>query len=608
MTIRRFLIIAPAIVTLLLLISYFWVPSYEEQTKGNPDRMVQFITASIGDATMLNPILSAESASSQIESMVFEGLIDRDENLQYRGRVARSWKIYEQAYFYVNDEVNTSRWGRISPEKLVTELRAALNPSSPKWQHVTAVDLLQPETFTRTITLKEGDQSKQVTLQAKAPWQVRITLDQVDQMLFDRLAEILGSAYFEEFDATRFVSAKPDLPPEQIKAEAGKILPAFTHNPVIEFYLRKGVKFHDGRPVTAEDVKFTYEAIVNPKNLSPRVPDYEPVKAVDVIDPLTVRITYKRLYSPAFGTWAMGILPAHLLDEQALAREAAAGGKPAEQFTMRQSGFSRHPVGCGPFVFQEWKSDRYIRLQRFDDYWEGAPNYRSYVMRIIPDFLTQEMEFYAGTIDNYGAQPHQVARLKTDRRFQNFSGLSLGYTYIGYNLRREPFKDRRVRRALGMAIDTQKIIDYVLYGQGEKITGPFVKQTDYYDPDIPLPAEKRQAHGLYPDYQQRQSPAQGHSGHRTGRLEKNRHPGGDRPAGVVGVHPEAGQPTGFRRPDPGLGHEHRPGPLPDLALQPERSLSAQLRGLLQSGSRRSDPENPPGVRPRPPGGLLPPAA
>ncbi|NIW93774.1 MAG: peptide ABC transporter substrate-binding protein, partial [Phycisphaerae bacterium] len=85
-----------------------------------------------------------------------------------------------------------------------------------------------------------------------------------------------------------------------------------------------------------------------------------------------------------------------------------------QNFTMRQSGFSRHPIGCGPFVFREWKSDQYIILDRFEDYWEGPPNYKKYIFRVIPDLLTQEMEFYAGTIDNYGVQPHQVKRLKED--------------------------------------------------------------------------------------------------------------------------------------------------------------------------------------------------
>jgi ABC-type transport system substrate-binding protein len=161
---------------------------------------------------------------------------------------------------------------------------------------------------------------------------------------------------------------------------------------------------------------------------------------------------------------------------------------------MRQSAFNRQPVGCGPFKFRIWKSDQYITMDRFDDYWEEPPNYKQYIFRVIPDSLTQEMEFYAGTIDTYGVQPHQVNRLEKDLRFQHFTGLSFGYTYIGYNMRRKPFDDPRVRKALGMAINTDKIIRYVLYGQAEMITGPFVKQTDFYNHNIePIPYDPKGA-------------------------------------------------------------------------------------------------------------------
>ena len=195
---------------------------------------------------------------------------------------------------------------------------------------------------------------------------------------------------------------------------AEALLPATEHNPVIEFRLRPGVRFHDGRSVGAADVRFTYAAIMDPRNLSPRVADYEPVKEIQVIDPLTLRIVYKRLYSPAIGTWAMGILPEHLLNAEALKQEAIRTGKDPAAFSMRQSAFNRAPVGCGPFVFKEWKSDQVILLDRFEGYWEGPPNYKTYSYRIIPDLLTQEMEFYAGTIDSYGVQPYQVARLGDD--------------------------------------------------------------------------------------------------------------------------------------------------------------------------------------------------
>jgi ABC-type transport system substrate-binding protein len=492
MNIRRFLIAAPAAVSLVLLISYFWVPSYTEQTRGNPDRLKQFITASIGDATVLNPVLSNESASSQIEGMVFEGLIDRDENLNFRGRVAQSWRIYEKAFFYVNEAAVTPRWGRIDAATLTANLKQALH--GKQWAQVTAIELLPPQRMTRTVPLQEDRKKRTITLHINAPARIQFTLDRVDQMLFKELEPYLGKDYFTGFHPGDYVTSKDELTPSQLSELAGQALAPTAHHPIIDFFLRPNVKFQDGHPVTAADVQFTYRAVMNPKNLSPRTPDFEPVESVEIIDPLTVRVIYKRLYSPALSTWQIGILPAHLLDSEALKAEARARGLDPNTFTMRQSSFNRHPVGCGPFAFSEWKSDQYIRLKRFSGYWEGAANYHQYIMRIIPDPLTQEMEFYAGTVDAYDVLPHQVARLSKDPRFQCFSGPSLGYTYIGYNMRRAPFNDVRVRRALGMAIDTRQIIKYVLYGQGEQISGPFVKQTDYYDHDIaPLPYDPQGA-------------------------------------------------------------------------------------------------------------------
>ena len=103
MTIKRLLILIPTLIILFLLQSYLWVPTYEQQTKGNPDRLHEYITASLGDATLLNPILSANSTSSRIESMVFDGLIDYDEELNFRGRLATTWEVLEEAYFFIHD-------------------------------------------------------------------------------------------------------------------------------------------------------------------------------------------------------------------------------------------------------------------------------------------------------------------------------------------------------------------------------------------------------------------------------------------------------------------------------------------------------------------------
>ncbi|MCU0560000.1 MAG: ABC transporter substrate-binding protein [Desulfobacterales bacterium] len=522
MTTRRFMILLPLGLSLLLAQSYFWVPTYDQQARGNPGRLEEYIQASIGDAGILNPILSADSASSEINNLVFEGLIDRDENLHFRGRVAESWEITEEAYFIVNASARVpgaEGADADSIRRLLDEARRSAHARTPELQQTLAnIRSVAVEPARRyELTRPRAGGGEPLRIDVDAPARIKLTLAEVDMDLFARLTEILGPEYFERPAPESRLRTPQPIDAKELAALAAELLPATEHNPVIEFRLRPGVRFHDGRPVRAEDVKFTYEAIMDPRNLSPRVADYEPVKSVEVLDPLRLRIVYKRLYSPAIGTWAMGILPAHLLDADALRREAAASGQNPAAMTMRQSAFNRWPVGCGPFVFREWKSDQYIFLDRFEDYWEGPPNYRSYAYRIIPDLLTQEMEFYAGTIDAYGVQPHQAERLSQDPRFQSFSGTSFSYAYIGYNLRRPPFDDLRVRRALTMALDVEKIIRFVLYQQGERTTGPFLKQTDFYNPEVaPVPYDPSGAVALLAEAGWRPGPG--------GRLEKEGRP------------------------------------------------------------------------------------
>ena len=494
MTVKRVLIIVPALLILFLLQSYLWVPTYEQQTLGNPDRLNEYIASSIADAGLLNPVLSADSASSRIETLVFDGLIDRDKDLSFRGRLATSWEVYEKAYVYVDESAGIpgfNKTGIKAAAEIIKRARQDGRISDPglifSLDNIRKISIIPPKEI--QITRKEKGPGKdikdrEIKICLRAPARIELSLDNVDQDLFQNLKQILGSNYFTSFQGEKYIETDPPVDKERLAELAQELLPAVEHNPVLVFHLRPGVRFHDGHYFDAYDVKFTYESIMDPKNLSPRVADYEPVKAVEIIDPHTLRIVYKRLYSPAVGTWGIGILPEHLLNHDALKKEAIRLGKDPDSFSIRQSRFNRNPIGCGPFVFCEWKSDQYIALDRFDNYWEGSPSYSRYMFRIIPDLLTQEMEFYAGTIDSYSVQPHQVGRLKDDPRFQSFSGLSFGYTYIGYNIRREPFDDPNVRMALSMAIDVDKIIDYVLYGQGERITGPFIKQTDYYNRDI----------------------------------------------------------------------------------------------------------------------------
>ncbi len=379
MIVKRLLLFIPLVLVLLLLQSYFWVPTYENQAAGNPDRLVTYIEGSSGDAKILNPTLNADSASSGIVNQVFEGLLDLDENLDLRGRLATDWQISERAYLMVNAHHRFPDGTEVTGARLFQKIDTAWKAGTDEGlnTYVQSLDLLPATQRKDTISLllpnADGrPQLKDVSVTVQVPERVAFTLSQVDQDLFDRLKPIVGKQYFEHFPYDEVIHPQAGLDIEAgqaLRAKYPDILPVGEHNPTILFQLRKGVMFQDGHEFDAGDVKFTYEAIMNPKNLSPRTPDFEPIKTVEIVDPHTVKIIYKRLYSPAINAWTMGILPEHLLNDAALTREKQERGLSEEaqkNFGMRESRFNRHPIGSGRFQFLGWQGDEFINLKRFD--------------------------------------------------------------------------------------------------------------------------------------------------------------------------------------------------------------------------------------------------
>ena len=511
MLVKRLLLFIPLALVLFLVQSYFWVPTYEHQSAGNPDRLVTYIEGSSGDAKILNPILNADSASSSIVSQVFEGLLDLDEQLKLRGRLATDWQITERAYVMVNPHHRFPDGTAVTGIGLFQRIHGAWKAGTIEGLKdlVQAVELLPSVQRSETISLllpgAEGKpQVNEISVTIDVPERVALSLSQVDQDLFDRLKPILGERYFEHFPYQDLIHPQEAVSKEweePLRAKFPEILPVGEHNPTIVFHLRQGVKFHDGHVFDAGDVKFTYEAIMNPRNLSPRTPDFEPIKTVEIVDPYTVKIIYKRLYSPAINAWTMGILPEHLLNEEALTgekRERGLSEEAQKTFGMRESRFNRRPIGSGRFQFIEWQGDEFIHLRRFEDYWEGPAQYQNFYMRIIPELFTQEVEFRTGALDFYGAQPHQVERYKNDPTYQWFSSLGFAYTYIGYNNRKPLLADPQIRKALGMAINVDEVITYLMYGEGERTTGPYPKNTEWYDPSIqPIPYDPQGARAIF---------------------------------------------------------------------------------------------------------------
>lgn len=513
MRLKRWLILAPFLLVVVLLQSYFWVPTYEHQALGNPQRLVTYIEGSSGDAKILNPILNADSSSSTIVGHVFEGLLDLDENLNLRGRLAKTWTITEKAYLAINpynrfpDGVAVT--GRGVQNRIQQAVKDGVLPALDGL--IDRIEVLPPSTKMETLSIpvQGGDKPPtfvEVPVTIETPERVVFELNEVDQEFFDRLRRVVGDRFFLHFPYEQYIKIPEGTEKavaSQIRARFPELLPIAEHNPEIRFQLRTGVLFHDGHEFDAGDVKFTYESIMNPKNLSPRTSDFEPIKEVRILGPHEVLVIYKRLYSPAINAWTMGILPEHLLNARAMEQEMNARGlsdTARQAFGMRDSQFNRQPVGSGRFRFMEWQGDEFVHLSRFEEYWEGPAEYRDYYMRIIPDILTQEVEFRAGAIDYYGALPHQVARYKNDQKYQSFSSLGFGYTYIGYNNRRPLFADPQVRTALGMAINVDDFLTYLLYGEGERVTGPYPKNTEWYDPSIePIPYDPEGAQRLLQD-------------------------------------------------------------------------------------------------------------
>ena len=120
MFVKRFLIIFPLVLVVFLAQSFFWVPTYDKQAVGNPERLKKYIRGSAADAEMLNPIISADTTSSSINDLIFDGLISLDDKLDYRPRLATSWSQTEEAYLVVdpryrlkgleNDSSNPADW------------------------------------------------------------------------------------------------------------------------------------------------------------------------------------------------------------------------------------------------------------------------------------------------------------------------------------------------------------------------------------------------------------------------------------------------------------------------------------------------------------------
>ena len=229
----------------------------------------------------------------------------------------------------------------------------------------------------------------------------------------------------------------------------------------IIFHLRKNVRWQDGEPFTAKDVEFTFKKLTDPETPTPYGADFEKVKSLKVLDAHTVAVEYSEPFSPGLASWGMGIVSAHAPDK---------------------------PIGTGPYVLKKWKHGQMLELWANPDYFEGRPEIDRYVYRIIPDQAAAFLELQTEGLDTASLSPLQFKRQTQSnffqKKYEKYQLPSFGYTYIGYNLKNELFKDGRVRRAIGLAIDKKELIDGVLLGYGKISTGPFLPDSWAYNSEV----------------------------------------------------------------------------------------------------------------------------
>lgn len=225
------------------------------------------------------------------------------------------------------------------------------------------------------------------------------------------------------------------------------------------FYLRKDVKWHDGHLFTADDVVFTFNAILNPKVNSVRRSDYIidgiPIK-FKAIDKYTVQAILPKPFAPFLVRSGMSVIPKHILQ-----------GK-----DINTAAFNRNPVGTGPFIFKEWVTGDHLKVVRNPNYYLGKPKLAEIIYKIIPDENTRLVALEAGEIDSAGIPPKDYKRMKSLEGINVFEYDNLVYTYLGFNLANPKFTDKRVRQALAHATNKKQLVNLIFKGLASPAYAP----------------------------------------------------------------------------------------------------------------------------------------
>lgn len=471
----RFLVIGiPAALAALILASFVNV-SLLTQAKKN-----EMSIGSIGEPATLNPIREADAAGGDVQAFLFNGLLKYNENLEVTTDLAKSFTLSQKTTIFFIDEKSAlaalgrllytkNRWAEWKLVSAETDGKALiLNLSEPGMQASRDIfNLLDPKAVVplTNIRFERPDARKALASLRRELLPAPILREwfesaEAGELTFAGDPAVAAKALEEAFRAQG----------GETKVSVGETV-SFLAEPIVDFVLRDDVRWHDGEPFTSRDVAFTYEAIMDDAFVSPRKPDFIYILRVETPDPYVVRVVYRKPYSPALTNWMMSMLPAHILQ-----------GRNLEWWA---SNFNRSPIGTGPYKFDTWKTNEYVRIVRNPDYFQKpGPWLDSVVFRVLPDQLSLRLAFETHQIDDWGVDPWAVSTFQHDKQYDVFAAPGRSYSYIGWNLRRPMFQDERVRQALAHAVNVPEMVQYILYGNGTQSTGIFPPQMWFFNPDV----------------------------------------------------------------------------------------------------------------------------
>lgn len=323
-------------------------------------------------------------------------------------------------------------------DKTVWKPESVINQSGIGIRNTWTFMALEPASEKRDIILNSGD-----NVQAINPLYISGGVDSwVFELVYDRLARV-----------------GPDGLPKPWAAESFE----FTDPQTVRVKLKSGMKWHDGKPVTVEDVKFSYEAVV-----SGEAPMYAPfasnVEAIEIVDPSTIIFKLKKP-SASFVTSSLAkinLIPKHIWEpviEDLKTKE-----------TNAESYQEQAPVGSGPFKFERWLTNEEIVLSANKEHF-NAPKADRWILRIVPNVEAALGMLRSGEI-NFMAEFTGDPQVLMDAAAQDgdlevVSTVDMGFRYVAFNARRPPFNDAAFRNALSRAVDRQLIVKAAFRGFAE---------------------------------------------------------------------------------------------------------------------------------------------